>query len=102
MQKKNPRVGLLVPQRKEQFPSFQVRDEFFDTVDNMIARLFERGQDPTDKAVPSSFCWKTWGDIPPQNKYNMDEMGSDTNKSRRKKVAGVLIFCFCTFVIERV
>ena len=60
----------------------------------MIARLFELGQDPADIALPSSFWWKTWGDIPQQNKYNMDEMGSDTNKSRRKKVAGVLIFSF--------
>ena len=65
----------------------QVHGEFFDLIDRMITRLYERGQDPSDTTVPS-FHWKTFADIPASNKYNIDEVGSDTNKSRKKKVCG--------------
>ena len=57
-----------------------MRDHFFYLIDKMIAKLFERAQDPLDTAVDASFHWQTFAEIPAANKYNMDEMGSDTNK----------------------
>jgi hypothetical protein len=52
----------------------------------MVDRLYHRGQDPDDKGVDASFIWRTWADIPAANIYNMDEVGCDTNKERKKKV----------------
>ena len=52
----------------------------------MVAKLYARGQDPDDKSVDSSFPWRTAADISPGNMANMDEMGADTNKGRKKKV----------------
>ena len=54
----------------------------------MVARLYERAQDPNDSRVDASFTWRTWTEIPAANIYNMDEVGSDTNKGRKKKIAG--------------
>lgn len=54
----------------------------------MMEKLYMRAQDPNDDEVPHSFRWKTFADLPATNKYNMDEMGSDTNKGRKKKVRG--------------
>ena len=65
-----------------------MRDHFFDLIDGMIERLFQRAQDPLDSAVDASFRWRTFAEIPAKNKYNMDEVGSDTNKGRKKKVGG--------------
>jgi hypothetical protein len=67
----------------------QVRDEFFNLIDRMVDRLYHRGQDPDDKGVDASFIWRTWADIPAANIYNMDEVGCDTNKGRKKKVGHV-------------
>ena len=55
----------------------------------MIANLYARGQDPGDEGVPSSFTWKSPSEIPAANLFNLDEMGSDTNKGRKKKIAHV-------------
>ena len=54
----------------------------------MVAKLHARGQDPMDNGVPSSFAWRTFKEIPNHLKYNMDEVGSDTNKGRKKVVGG--------------
>lgn len=72
-------------QSKHFLRPYQVRDEFFDLIDKMITRLFERGQNPDDETV---FPWRTFNEIPASNLYNMDEMGSDTNKGRKKKIGG--------------
>ena len=66
-----------------------MRDEFFNLIDRMVDRLFHRAQDPNDTAVDASFVWRTWAEIPAELKYNMDEMGSDSNKGRKKKVGHV-------------
>ena len=63
----------------------QVRDQFFALVDNMFKRLCERSQDPGDQLT--GFYWNSLSDVPPSQLFNMDEMGSDTNKSRKKKAA---------------
>ena len=52
----------------------------------MIANLFRRGQDPNDHVVPDTFTYRTFADFPKEQKYNMDEVGSDGNKGRKKKV----------------
>mmetsp|Transcript_9690 Transcript_9690/g.24858 ORF Transcript_9690/g.24858 Transcript_9690/m.24858 type:complete len:174 (+) Transcript_9690:298-819(+) len=51
----------------------------------MITKLYARGQDPNDWMV-KHFPWKTVDKIPATNIYNMDEIGSDSNKNRKKKV----------------
>ena len=66
--------------------SRQVRDEFFALIDRMIANLFRRGQDPNDHVVPDTFTYRTFAEFPKEQKYNMDEVGSDGNKGRKKKV----------------
>ena len=55
----------------------------------MVANLYRRAQDPDDKGVDASFVWPTFDKVPARCKYNMDEMGSDTNKGRKKIIAGV-------------
>lgn len=55
----------------------------------MVAKLYTRGQDPTDNTVPTSFSWKSPAEIPAANLFNMDEMGSDSNKMRKKKISHV-------------
>ena len=52
----------------------------------MIANLFRRGQDPNDHVVPDTFTYRTFAEFPKEQKYNMDEVGSDGNKGRKKKV----------------
>ena len=66
----------------------QVEHNFFDMVDEMFEKLYARAQDPDDEIVSSSFKWRSFGDTPACLKFNMDEIGSDTNKGRKKKVAG--------------
>ena len=46
------------------------------------------GQDPLDTVVPATFKYRTFAEFPKEQKYNMDEVGSDTNKGRKKKVCG--------------
>ena len=55
----------------------------------MIARLHKRAQDPNDPAVDASFTYRTWAEIPASQEYNMDEVGSDTNKGLKKVVGHV-------------
>jgi hypothetical protein len=79
-----------------QLPSFQpepsqVRQGFFDLVDKMTTNLYRRAQDPNDPRVDKSFVYKTFGEIPDAQKYNMDEIGNDSNKGRKKVVAGIPI-----------
>ena len=64
-------------------------EEFCNLYEKMVAGLYARGQDPGDTVVPASFKWKSPSEIPAANLFNMDEMGSDTNKGRKKKVAHV-------------
>lgn len=42
----------------------QVREEFFNLFEGMIAKLYARGQDPNDKYVPANFAWKSPVEIP--------------------------------------
>ena len=65
-----------------------MRQGFFDLVDRMTANLYRRAQDPNDPRVDKSFVYKTFGEIPDVQKYNMDEIGNDSNKGRKKVVAG--------------
>ena len=51
----------------------------------MIAKLHRRAQDPNDSAVDASFTYRTWAEIPPDQIYNMDEVGSDTNKGEESR-----------------
>ena len=69
-------------------PTVQVRDAFFDKADQMVATLWARGQDPNDKEVPY-WPWKRFCEIPGANLYNMDEVGSDPNKGRKKTTGHV-------------
>ena len=39
--------------------------------------------------MDASFTYRTWAEIPPDQIYNMDEVGSDTNKGRKKVVGHV-------------
>lgn len=55
----------------------------------MIANLYSRGQDPNDNSVPASFRWKHPSEIPAANWFNMDEIGVDSNKMRKKKIGHV-------------
>ena len=64
----------------------QVRDQFFALVDTMFKKLNQRSQDPEDSLF-NKFPWDSLGLVPPSQIYNMDEMGVDTNKSRKKKAA---------------
>jgi len=64
-----------------------VRDEFFDLIERMFAKLHARALDPTDKKI-TCFPWSHPSECPAANWYNMDEIGSDTNKARKKKVEG--------------
>ena len=64
----------------------QVRREFFALIDTMIEKLYQRGQDPNDPAVPSTFRWRDFYTFPKRLKYNMDEVGSNDNAGRKKKV----------------
>ena len=66
----------------------QVRTGFFDKIDRMMEKLYQRGQDPNDKEVCSSFIYRTFDEMPRHLKFNMDEVGTNTNKGRKKKVAG--------------
>jgi hypothetical protein len=68
-----------------------VRQGFFDLVDKMTTNLYQRAQDPNDPRVDKSFVYKTFGEIPDVQKYNMDEIGNDSNKGRKKVVAGIPI-----------
>ena len=68
-----------------------MRQGFFDLVDKMTTNLYQRAQDPNDPRVDKSFVYKTFGEIPDVQKYNMDEIGSDSNKGRKKVVAGIPI-----------
>ena len=74
------------PFKRTRLFSRQVRDEFFALIDRMIANLFRRGQDPNDHVVPDTFTYRTFAEFPKEQKYNMDEVGSDGNKGRKKKV----------------
>ena len=75
------------PQRiRHNPPRAQVRDQFFALVDKMFKRLYERSQDPGDPII-NGFNWKSLADVPAHHLFNMDEMGTDTNKSRKKKAA---------------
>ena len=65
-----------------------MRQGFFDLVDKMTANLYRRAQDPNDPRVDKSFVYKTFGEIPDVQKYNMDEIGNDSNTGRKKVVAG--------------
>jgi hypothetical protein len=69
----------------------QVRDEFFNTYERMVAKLYARGQDPDDRSVPASFQiqWSHPSNIPNTNIYNMDEVGTNFNNTRKKKVAHI-------------
>lgn len=53
----------------------------------MMDKLHARGQDPNDPLVPASFTYRTFADVLKECLYNMDEMGSDTNRGRAKVVA---------------
>ena len=64
----------------------QLRDQFFALVDTMFKKLSQRSQDPEDSLF-NKFPWDSLGLVPPSQIYNMDEMGVDTNKSRKKKAA---------------
>ena len=64
-----------------------MRDEFFDLIERMFAKLHARALDPTDKKI-TCFPWSHPSECPAANWYNMDEIGSDTNKARKKKVEG--------------
>ena len=66
----------------------QVKNSFFDLIDEMVDKLYQRAQDPNDDTVDSSFVYRTFADIPAAQKYNMDECGSDTNKGRKKAIGG--------------
>ena len=68
-----------------------MRQGFFDLVDNMTTNLYGRAQDPNDPRVDKSFVYKTFGEIPDAQKYNMDEIGNDSNKGRKNVVAGIPI-----------
>ena len=68
-----------------------MRQGFFDLVDKMVTNLYQRAQDPNDPRVDKSFVYTTFGEIPDVQKYNMDEIGSDSNKGRKKVVAGIPI-----------
>ena len=61
----------------------------------MFEKLYARAQDPDDTMVSSSFKWRSFGDMPARLKFNMDEIGSDTNKGRKKKVAGDQFYISC-------
>ena len=63
-----------------------MRDQFFALVDNMFKKLHQRSQDPND-SVFNKFPWQSLADVHPSQIFNMDEMGVDTNKSRKKKAA---------------
>lgn len=63
-------------------------EAFFTTADESIKRLYRRGQDPEDTAVPSTFTWTSFSEIPARNLYNMDEIGADTTQARKRKIVG--------------
>ena len=62
----------------------QVRDEFFDLIDRIVTKLYERSIDPSDSTVHT--FWQSFAEIPAANIYNMDEVGCDSNKARVTKV----------------
>ena len=64
----------------------QVQRNFVALIDDMMAKLYARGQDPDDHEVPSTFRWSTFESFPAAQKFNMDEVGSDTNAGRKKAV----------------
>ena len=66
------------PLRAEQMTE-EVRDLWFQKMDNFIKELFEL------KLVP----WRSMAEVPAANEYNMDELASDTTKRRDKVVIDV-------------
>ena len=63
-----------------------MRDQFFALVDNMFKKLHQRSQDANDSLF-NKFPWHSLADVHPSQIQNMDEMGVDSNKSRKKKAA---------------
>ena len=61
-----------------------MHDDTFDRLEKMVARLYERAQDPTDMMVPPEWIYKTPADVPAEQKFNMDEAHSSTNTGRKK------------------
>ena len=50
------------------------RDTMFMKLDEYVYLLYRMGLSP----------WERWADVPARNKYNMDEVGTDTTKRRKK------------------
>jgi hypothetical protein len=62
------------------------RDTWFSSLDTWARRMYERGQDPDDTAVPL-WPWKCYRDIPPCHLYNMDEESVESSKARARVLA---------------
>lgn len=58
-------------------------------VDEMVHKLYARARDVNDPLVNASWIWDSFAAIPGDNKANMDEIGSNTNKGRKKVAAHV-------------
>ena len=64
----------------------EVRDGWSSNLDGWAKRMYERGQDPSNDGVPY-WPWKTYQDIPAENRYNFDEEGMEVSKGRAKVLA---------------
>lgn len=54
----------------------EVKDVMFQKLDNLCFLMH--------CANPTRFPWKSWDEVPAANKYNMDELSTDTTKHRSK------------------
>jgi hypothetical protein len=69
------RTGASIDIARAEKANEDTRDTMFMKLDEYVYLLYRMGMSP----------WERWADVPARNKYNMDEVGTDTTK-RRKRV----------------
>ena len=94
MRQRYPEIGKLQtaasidPARADK-ANEDTRDTMFVKLDEFVYLLHRMGVSP----------WERWADVPARNKYNMDEMGTDTTNHRNKVYTDM--FSSLTGVFER-
>jgi len=79
MRKRYPDLGKLrtggsIDIARAEKANEDTRDTMFMKLDEYVYLLCRMGMSP----------WERWADVPARNKYNMDEVGTDTTKRRKK------------------
>ena len=68
------RTGASIDITRAEKANEDTRDTMFMKLDEYVYLLHRMGMSP----------WERWADVPARNKYNMDEVGTDTTKRRKK------------------